>query len=597
MTQGRIGGPMLRDNLVRNGIDLAVETDLLYFDVNNQRLGIKKSVPTTTFDVNGTVLFGGNLKFTGTLIESTNTNGNITLQPNGTGKLQIPYLSNTRVPYVGSGGTVVDSPNLTFDGSNLYVAGSIVGSGSVGLGNLSAAGNTLISVNTNENINLDPNGSGKVVIFGNLVVDNLTAGRITYVAGDDSITDDANLTYAPGYLTLNGVANLGNVSVGTNTITTTNTNGNLDLSPNGTGSVRLTALSSSRVVYTTTGGALTNSANLVFDGSNLTLLGQLYVDNLLINGNTISSTVTNSNIILDPTGIGRVVVLGTNAITVPAGTTAERPSGVAGDVRINTDNDLLEFFDGAIWKTLASDTGAIFGDSFEGDGSTTNFTLSAGSTTTATLVSINGVVQKPTVAYTVSGTTLSFAEAPQPGDSIDTRSLKTAAELKFILDTANTIVEVSNLTQTATVTLGGTLSYTLGNAAILPGANITYDLGSSSLRWGNIYGNSITDAIGNIRDIPQNAKSAVYTLQLTDNGKHISTNSNVSVPNSIFSTGNTVSVYNDSALSINLLQGAGVTLRLAGTASTGDRTLAQYGVANILCVSPNVFVVAGDGLT
>ena len=51
---GRISGPLLKSNLIRNGIDLAFETDLLYLDVNNQRIGIKNVTPQYELDVTGT---------------------------------------------------------------------------------------------------------------------------------------------------------------------------------------------------------------------------------------------------------------------------------------------------------------------------------------------------------------------------------------------------------------------------------------------------------------------------------------------------------------------------------------------------------------
>ena len=43
---GRISGALLKDNLLREGVDLAFETDLLYFDVNTAKIGIKSSSPT-----------------------------------------------------------------------------------------------------------------------------------------------------------------------------------------------------------------------------------------------------------------------------------------------------------------------------------------------------------------------------------------------------------------------------------------------------------------------------------------------------------------------------------------------------------------------
>jgi hypothetical protein len=36
---------------------------------------------------------------------------------------------------------------------------------------------------------------------------------------------------------------------------------------------------------------------------------------------------------------------------------------------------------------------------------------------------------------------------------------------------------------------------------------------------------------------------------------------------------------------------------LAGTATTGNRTLAQRGVATLLCVASNTFVITGAGIT
>jgi hypothetical protein len=57
-----------------------------------------------------------------------------------------------------------------------------------------------------------------------------------------------------------------------------------------------------------------------------------------------------------------------------------------------------------------------------------------------------------------------------------------------------------------------------------------------------------------------------------------------------------VSVYNDSAANITITA-TGVTLRLAGTATTGNRTLAQRGIVTILCVGTNDYVISGAGLT
>jgi hypothetical protein len=52
---GRISGPLLKSNLERNGVDLAFETDLLYFDATNKRIGIRKDNPSFDLDVNSEI--------------------------------------------------------------------------------------------------------------------------------------------------------------------------------------------------------------------------------------------------------------------------------------------------------------------------------------------------------------------------------------------------------------------------------------------------------------------------------------------------------------------------------------------------------------
>lgn len=58
MALGRISGAMLTSNLERDGNDLAFETDLLYLDVTNGRIGVKTTTPQADLDVNGVVRVG-----------------------------------------------------------------------------------------------------------------------------------------------------------------------------------------------------------------------------------------------------------------------------------------------------------------------------------------------------------------------------------------------------------------------------------------------------------------------------------------------------------------------------------------------------------
>ena len=101
----------------------------------------------------------------------------------------------------------------------------------------------------------------------------------------------------------------------------------------------------------------------------------------------------------------------------------------------------------------------------------------------------------------------------------------------------------------------------------------------------------------NVRNVIQNAQGGTYTLVATDNGKHILASSTVTVPASIFVAGNTVAIYNNTGGGITIAQGSGLTLRQVGTGNTGNRTLAQRGLATVLFLSASEAVITGGGLT
>ena len=109
---------------------------------------------------------------------------------------------------------------------------------------------------------------------------------------------------------------------------------------------------------------------------------------------------------------------------------------------------------------------------------------------------------------------------------------------------------------------------------------------------------TIRDSLGPVRAVPQNAQSAGYTLVAADNGRHIAiTTGGVTVPASVFAAGDLVTVYNASGSAQTLTQGASTTVYWAGTSSTGNRSLAQRGLATLLCVAANTFVISGAGLS
>lgn len=119
-------------------------------------------------------------------------------------------------------------------------------------------------------------------------------------------------------------------------------------------------------------------------------------------------------------------------------------------------------------------------------------------------------------------------------------------------------------------------------------------LGTSALN----VSSSVSDGIGNIRDVPVANKTTGYVLTVNDIGKLISiTTGNVWVPNAVFSSGDNITVYNDSGSNQTINSNSSVTMYLVGTATTGNRTLSQRGLASIICVAANTFVITGGGLT
>ena len=78
---------------------------------------------------------------------------------------------------------------------------------------------------------------------------------------------------------------------------------------------------------------------------------------------------------------------------------------------------------------------------------------------------------------------------------------------------------------------------------------------------------------------------------LTDHGKHINTNAQVTVPANVFSAGHSITIANTSNGGINLIQGSGLTLRNAGQTTTGDRVINNYGLVTVF------FTSATEGFT
>jgi len=96
------------------------------------------------------------------------------------------------------------------------------------------------------------------------------------------------------------------------------------------------------------------------------------------------------------------------------------------------------------------------------------------------------------------------------------------------------------------------------------------------------------------RSIPRSTTSG--TAVVGDVGKCIAVTAGITIPNSTFAAGDAISIYNDSGSAITITAGV-TTLRLGGTTTTGNRTLAARGLATIWFNSATEAVISGAGVS
>jgi hypothetical protein len=267
MALGRISGPLLKSNLLRNGVDLAFETNLLYLDVTNRRVGINTSTPSDDLQVNGT-----------TRTTNLNASGTATL---GTISFSSNNISSTS-------GTI----NLTASGAN-----PVVYQGTLQVGNLQFTGSTISTISYNQNIVFTTTGTGATTVNGNLTVNgnfntagNLTVQGVLTVAGNiqigDATTDTVAITAGVSSNILPATTNtynLGSASLQwANVYANTLTLGTF------------TASNLSTANFTFSGNTITNTANNQDIAIVTTGAAGINIGNFRISGNTIQNTSPNA---------------------------------------------------------------------------------------------------------------------------------------------------------------------------------------------------------------------------------------------------------------------------------------------------------------
>jgi hypothetical protein len=120
---------------------------------------------------------------------------------------------------------------------------------------------------------------------------------------------------------------------------------------------------------------------------------------------------------------------------------------------------------------------------------------------------------------------------------------------------------------------------------------VTYDPAAVALTATNVQ-----DAIDQLCTLPVTVKSGLVTLVAEDRGGLSSVSGSVTVPPDVFTPGDVTSVFNNTVDAISILRGAGVTMFWVG-GEDANRFLSQRGLATLVCVADNVFVISGQGLS
>jgi hypothetical protein len=127
-------------------------------------------------------------------------------------------------------------------------------------------------------------------------------------------------------------------------------------------------------------------------------------------------------------------------------------------------------------------------------------------------------------------------------------------------------------------------------------------VGGNLITTGNVVGNVSGFAIG-YRDIPQVSFTGDAIISTIDAGKHFysteSTDYILTIANNAsqgFAVGAAISVVNQGTGNITVAQGSGVTLYLAGNATSGNRTISTFGMATIMKVAIDTWFINGTGV-
>lgn len=179
---------------------------------------------------------------------------------------------------------------------------------------------------------------------------------------------------------------------------------------------------------------------------------------------------------------------------------------------------------------------------------------------------------------------------------------------EWTFDSSGNITFPDGTTQTtAYVGTSGISSIVSGTGILITdgtGPTSTVSLSNSGVAAGSYNNANITvDATGRITvassgtNLPLVSTSTSTIASNIAVGKCYSTSADITLDTGIFAAGDIFSIYNNSSSNISVVAGAGFTLRLAASTTTGTRTLPGYGIASILFITSSEAVISGTGVS
>jgi cytoskeletal protein CcmA (bactofilin family) len=330
------------------------------------------------------------INISGNVITTITSNTDLELRANSTGNILIPN-NDTRI-----------INNLTADTLN---AATININNTFALENLNSStdieifDNVIRTTNSNSNLELRAAGSGSVYLeqsyFSGLII-GTDSTDLTF-----DVTENLNIIGTGALQLLNGVTAQRENALGDIRFNTSNnlfegtsnsaiafggvysTNRLTSLTADPTNNTLLLKINNTQVGAVNSGGIelhglqvddiLVNSSTIATNVSNSDLefsadgLGNILIGDFDFNTNVITNTsATDANFKFRGTNTHLVVFAGNHAVRFPAGTTAERPvSPQLGLTRQNTDDDVLETWDGEQWIPSAGLAESISADTME----------------------------------------------------------------------------------------------------------------------------------------------------------------------------------------------------------------------------------------